>query len=140
MRKNTNSFSDGNRSAKQVLGAGSRVGMAALIAASAASPAASAAVAFADEALGADGTDASLTQTGRAPEQQQKADDKLASEENLTVKHAAQEQAAQGAADARGELEAAQVSVNEIKTAIDSAQSEADAAKMAALENTLATA
>ena len=46
MRKNTNSFSNGNRSAKQVLGAGSRVGMAALIAASAASPAASAAVAL----------------------------------------------------------------------------------------------
>lgn len=38
MRKNTNSFSDGNRSVKRVLGAGSRVGMAALIAASATSP------------------------------------------------------------------------------------------------------
>ena len=109
MRKNTNSFSDGNRSVKRVLGAGSRVGMAALIAASATSPVMSAAAAFADEAPEADGTDASLMQAGRAPEQQQKADDKQASEENLTVKQAAQEQAAQGAADARGELEAAQV-------------------------------
>lgn len=140
MRKNTNSFSNGNRSVKQVLGAGSRVGMAALIAASAASPVMSAAAAFADEAPEADGTDASLTQAGWAPEQQQKADDKLASEENLAVKQAAWEQAAQGADDARDELEAAQGSVNEIQTAIDNAQSEADAVKMAALENTLATA
>ena len=50
MRKNTNSFSDGNRSVKRVLGAGSRAGMAALIAASATSPVMSAAAAFADEA------------------------------------------------------------------------------------------
>lgn len=120
MCKNTNSFSDGNRSAKQVLGVGSRVGLAALIAASAASPAVNAAAAFADEAHGADGTGASLTQAGKAPEQQQKADDKQASEENLTVKQAAREQAAQGAADARGELEAVQGSVNEIQTVIDS--------------------
>ncbi len=67
MRKNTNSFSDGNRSVKRVLGAGSRVGMAALIAASATSPVMSAAAAFADEAPEADGTDASLMQAGRPP-------------------------------------------------------------------------
>ena len=86
MCKDSNASLGNDRSAKRVLGAGSRVGMAVLVAASAASPAAGAAAAFANETSWVGEVDVSLTRAGQAPEHQQKADDKQASEENLQVK------------------------------------------------------
>ena len=119
---------------------GVRAGMAALLAASTVMPVFPAAQAAADEAEPELGSQSSTVQQGSSPAEQQRIDDKQASEVNLAAAQQSHENALRGKQAAQADLAAAQQRVDSLRSDVSAAQNRADAEKTAALEKTLAEA
>ena len=127
--------------AKSAFGAaGTRVGMAAVLAASTVMPVLPVAQAIADEPESGIDARVDAVQQGVSPDEQQRLDDKQASEVNLAAKTQARDDAFLAEQGAKADLATAQQEVDAIRADISAAQGEADAAKIAALEKTLADA